>query len=211
MLRYLRAIMNRSGQATVGNHSTGAHHWNQPLQVRGKHPCRVKVKQPCRMLIMQRSWLIFTFITLLVFNHLLVEWLNKGAKKKNHYQLAGWQPRGGSMQDTDIISACHWGWTLLPIPHSLGDIIKTESLYRLFLFCPETCISLQFDTIALNISWLQRVTGMNFSPSPCGVSYLCVPFPAEFQQQDNLKLLAPRPYGVAAVQGIAPRKLDWVT
>lgn len=85
------------------------------------------------------------------------------------------QPRGGLMQDTDNISICHRRWTLLPIPHLLGDIIKTESFYRLFLFCPETSISLQLDTITLNISWPQRVTGMNFSPGPHGLSYLCVP------------------------------------
>lgn len=100
-------------------------------------------------------------------------WLNKGVK--THYVPAfRLRLRGGLMQDTDIIYVFHCSWTLLPIPHLLGDIIKTESLYRLFLFCPETCISLLFDTITLNISWLQRVMGIHFSPSPNGDLYLCV-------------------------------------
>lgn len=178
-LLYLRAIVNRSGQATVGNHSTRAHRWNQSLQVMGKYRCTVKGKERCGMLILQRSWLIFTFITQLVFNHLVVEWLNKGVKKPHYEPVSGLQPRAGSMHDTDIISICHRGWTLLPIPHLLGDI-KTESSH-LFTDCscsfPETCISLQFDTITLNISWLQRVTGMNFSPKSrrCLISMCFLP------------------------------------
>lgn len=47
LLLYLRASVNGSGQATVGNHSTRMHHWNPTLQVTGKSPCSIKVKQQC--------------------------------------------------------------------------------------------------------------------------------------------------------------------
>lgn len=101
-----------------------------------------------------------------------MQWLNKEVKKKIIMcQLQ--ELSVGLMQDTDIISIRHWGWTLLPIPYLLGDIIKTETLYR--LFCPATYISLLFDTITLNMLWLQRFPGMNFSLSPNGVLYLCDP------------------------------------
>lgn len=104
------------------------------------------------------------------------------------------------MQDTDIISFCHWGRTLLPIPYLLADIITAETLYASFLFRPATYISLLFDTITLNILWLQRVPGMNISPSPSGALYLCDPASWCFSPQDNLKLPVPEPYGYTAVQ-----------
>lgn len=52
-----------------------------PRRLRWKYPCCIQVKQHCGRFIMQRFWLIFTFITQLVFNHLAVGWLNKGVKK----------------------------------------------------------------------------------------------------------------------------------
>lgn len=106
------------------------------------------------------------------------------------------------MQDKDIISFCHWGWTLLPIPYLLSDIITAETLYALFLFHPATYISLLFDTITLNILWLQRVPGMNISPSPSGALYLCDSASWCFSPQDNLKLPVPEPYGYIAAQKV---------
>lgn len=129
------------------------------------------------------------------------DWIKK--KKFIRYSLQ--ELRVCLMQDTDIISFCHWGWTLLPIPYLLADIITAETLYALFLFRPATYISLLFDTITLNILWLQRVPGMNISPSPSGALYLCDPASWCFSPQDNLKLPVPQPYGYTAVQKVVPQ------
>lgn len=191
MLLYLQAIVNRSGQATVDNHSTRAHHWNQTPQVMGKYPCTVTLKQHCGLLILQSFWLTFTFITQLVFNHLVVEWLNKGVKK--HYAPAlQLQVRGGLMQDTDIISIRHWGWTLLPIPHLLGDIIKTESSH-LVLDCSCSvprpvflCSLIPSDLIFHGLKELQGWISLSVPM----VSHIYALLPGDCKQQHNLKLLA---------------------
>lgn len=141
MLLYLQATVNRSGQATVGNRSTRAYHWNRTLQVTGKHPCSGKVKQHCGTFILQCFWLIFTFITQLIFNSLVVEWLNKQIKKCVSLRIAAKKMFDKRYrydlylsQVLNIIAFSALAWR-----YDQNWIIPY--LYRLFLVCPETWIS----------------------------------------------------------------------
>ena len=124
-----------------------------------------------------RFWLVFTFITQLLFNHLAVGWLNKGVEKTIKKNIMC-QP-----QRLDARYGYHPYMSLGPNLIAYSSLAWRSyqnwiipSLYKLLLFCPETCISLPwFDTITLNISWLQTVTGINLPPCPNGTSDLCVP------------------------------------
>lgn len=115
------------------------------------------------------------FLIQVVFNYLVVQ------RKKKSLSVS-------FMQERDKISVtgakpCCLFLTCLKIS-------SKQKLYRLFLLCPATYNSFLFDAILLNILWLQRVPGMNFSESQW-----C-------RWQDNLKISVLLSYGYTAVQRI---------